>query len=86
MPNPNEIDLSVIVNGQAVTVEANEHAPLRTIVPKALELSGNVGQPVENWELRDESGQLLDLAKKVSEFGFVAGTKLFLTLKAGVGG
>lgn len=69
-----------------MTVEGNAHAPLRTLVPKALELTGNVGQPVENWELRDAEGQLLDLAKKVGEFAFVAGTKLFLTLKAGVGG
>ncbi len=86
MPNPNEIDLSIVVNGQAVTVEANLDAPLRTVVPKALELSGNSGQPVENWELRDANGQLLDLAKKIREFAFTAGTKLFLSLKAGVGG
>lgn len=45
--------LTIVVNGQPVEIEANENAPLRSLVGRALELSGNVGQPPENWELRD---------------------------------
>lgn len=81
-----KITITVVVNGQPTLVEANEQAPLHTIIPRALEVSGNVGQPPSNWELRDESGALLDLARKIVEYGFTASTILFLNLKAGIGG
>ena len=86
MANPNMIELVVVVNGQPVVVEANLNAPLRTIIPKALEASGNTGQPPDNWEFRDASGELLELDRKIKDFAFPADTKLFLNLKAGVGG
>ena len=78
--------LTIVVNGQPVEIEANENAPLRSLVGRALELSGNVGQPPENWELRDAEGILLDLDKKIKEFSFPEVVKLFLNLKAGIGG
>lgn len=82
----NKINLTVVVNGQAFVVEGNLNAPLRTIIPRALEQSGNVGQPPENWELRDAQGTLLDTGKKIGSFDFTPETRLFLNLKAGVGG
>lgn len=82
----NKIHLDVIVNGQSTVVEADKHAPLRTIIEKALHQTGNAGQPAENWELRDASGVLLPLDKKIEEFHFPPDVKLFLNLKAGVGG
>lgn len=78
--------LTVVVNGQPVEVEANKNAPLKSIIGKALELSGNVGQPPENWELKDAGGVLLDLDKKIGEHNFPDDVKLFLSLKAGVAG
>jgi hypothetical protein len=86
VPNPNELELVIIVNGQPVVVEANENAPLHTVIPKALEASGNIGQPPDNWELRDATGELLDLSRKIKDLGLPADVKLFLNLKAGVGG
>lgn len=86
MPNPNKLELVVVANGQPVVIEANANAPIHTIIPKALEASGNIGQPPENWELRDAGGELLDLDRKIEDFGFPADAKLFLNLKAGVGG
>jgi hypothetical protein len=86
MTSPNEIDLAVVVNGQPVQVKENIQAPLRTLMEHALQKSGNLGQSIENWELRDASGQILDPARKIGEFNFAAGTRLFLNLKAGVGG
>jgi hypothetical protein len=85
MPD-NQINITIIVNGQTATVTGNIHAPLRTVISEALRETGNQGQPPENWELRDAAGQLLDLGKKIEEFGFDPTTKLFLSLKAGVGG
>lgn len=86
MANPNEVELTFVVNGQPVTVKANQHAPIRTAAHRALEESGNSGQPIENWELRDAGGQILDLSRKIEDFHFPPGTMLFLNLKAGVGG
>jgi hypothetical protein len=82
----NKDTLTIVVNGQPVELEANENAPLKTVIGKALEKSGNVGQPAENWELKDASGALLDLDKKIGEYHFADGVKLFLSLKAGVAG
>jgi hypothetical protein len=81
-----KIELTVVVNGQSTQVAANEEAPLLTVVEKALEQTGNTGQPADNWELRNSLGVDLDVHKKVEDFHFEPGTQLFLNLKAGVGG
>lgn len=86
MPPAKQIDLVIVVNGQPVPLSPNPNRPLHSLIGRALEESGNAGQPPDNWELRDEAGNLLDLSAKIGSFGFVAGTKLFLNLKAGVGG
>ena len=85
MPN-NEIDLAIVVNGQPTVVHANRNAPLRTVIARALEQTGNAGQPPENWELRDAAGAQLPLDQKIGDFNFPADVRLFLNLKAGVGG
>jgi hypothetical protein len=81
-----KVVLTVIVNGQPTDVSANENAPLHTVIPHALEQTGNAGQPPENWELRDAAGAILDGQRKISEYHFAPGTRLFLNLRAGVGG
>lgn len=86
MANENKLELIVVVNGQPVTVEGNVHAPLRTVMEHALQQSGNSGQPLENWQLRDAGGQVFDASQKLEEFHFPPGTTLFLNLMAGVGG
>jgi Protein of Unknown function (DUF2604) len=82
----NKIDITVIVNGTPTQVEANLNAPLKTVIPKALEQTANTGQPVENWELRDARGIELPLETKIRDLNFEPGVQLFLNLKAGVGG
>jgi hypothetical protein len=84
--HPHEIEITVVVNGQPVPEKVNTEEKLRAVAEKALEKSGNSGQPLDNWELRDSAGQILDLNKKVADYGIITGTKLFLNLKAGVGG
>jgi hypothetical protein len=80
------VSITVVVSGKPVTVRISDDAKLGAIIPIALKDSGNVGQPPENWELRDGAGQLLDLGREISDYGFKNGTTLFLNLKAGVGG
>jgi len=85
MPSEKET-LTVVVNGTPTEVKVNENEPIKAIIPIALHQTGNSGQPPENWELKDAEGNLLQLDKKVGDFHFRPGTKLFLSLKAGVGG
>jgi hypothetical protein len=75
-----------VVNGQPVDIEVNEHAPLGSVIERALHLSGNDGQPPDAWQLRDAAGAELDLTKQIGEYHFAPCTTLFLNLKAGVGG
>jgi hypothetical protein len=84
--NNNKETITVVVNGTPTEVEANKNAPLHTVIPKALEQTGNQGQPPENWELKDVHGVLLDLSKKIGDFDFPPDVTLFLSLKAGIGG
>ena len=86
MPDPKKISITVVVNGQPTVVDALGDDPLRTIIPDALRQTENSGQPPENWELRDTDGNLLDLDKKIEDYGFADKVRLFLNLKAGVGG
>lgn len=82
----NKETLTIVVNGQPTEVDANENTPLHTVIPKALEKSGNTGRPPEDWQLTDMNGNPLDLGRKIEEFGFAPGVTLLLSLKAGVGG
>jgi hypothetical protein len=86
MPEHQLIVLTVIVNGVPTDVAVEEQDPLEVIVVRALDQTGNHGQPPSNWELRNAAGQVLDVNKTVRDYGFETGTRLFLNLKAGVGG
>jgi hypothetical protein len=82
-----KIALTVVVNGTPTLVEANTNAPLQGVIVQALAQTDNSGQPPQNWELRDAAGQVFpDPSAKIGSFGFTADTRLFLNLKAGVGG
>jgi hypothetical protein len=82
-----DLDLLVSVNGDpAITITAKPNNHLEKLIPLALDASGNVGRPPEDWDLKNEAGDVLDLKKKIEEFGFASGTLLFLTLKAGEAG
>ena len=86
MTTSKKISITVVVNGQPTVVDAIGDAPLGAIIPDALRQTENSGQPSGNWELRDAEGNLLDLDKKVEDYGFPEKVRLFLNLKAGVGG
>lgn len=86
-PQPNEITVLVSVNGDdAVPVNGNVNAPLKTLIPDALRETENIGREPADWELKDVSGNVLDLTRKIGEFGFGPAVVLFLSLKAGVAG
>jgi hypothetical protein len=80
------IEVIVVVSGQAERIRVNLHQTLEHLVREALQRSGNQGQAPSDWELRREDGALLDQAVRVGEAGITAGTTLFLSPKAGAGG
>jgi len=80
---PEDVVITIVVNGQPTQVEANPDASLQSLIGPALTQTGNAGQPPENWELRDAQGKELTAHDKVEAF---IGQTLFLNLKAGFGG
>ncbi|NUR33868.1 MAG: DUF2604 domain-containing protein [Gemmatimonadaceae bacterium] len=82
-----KVKLTIVVNGTPTEIDQNANSPLRAVIERALAATGNdAGQPVANWELRDEQGVLLEPDRKIGSFGFAGSATLFLSLKAGVGG
>ena len=86
MPGKEKLTIVFIVNGEDVPVEASVHAPLLAARNKALADSHNTGRPPEEWEIRDERGELLPPDRKVEAFNFADRVRLFLTLRVGAGG
>ena len=84
--SPNQIDVTVVVNGSPQAEKANIHEPVHVLIKQALQDTGNSGQPIENWEMRDAAGQILDPTRKIEDYGIAQGATLFLNLKAGIGG
>lgn len=83
---PNQVDLTVVVSGAPERLRVNVHQTLEHVVHDALQQSGNVGQPPADWELRTDSGALLQQSLTVASAGLHEGQTLFLNPRAGAGG
>ena len=81
-----KINLVVLVSGVEVKIKAQHDELLRKVAERALKKSENVGQPLENWDLRNEAGEILDLDRTVGSYHLKDGALLSLTLKAGIAG
>lgn len=82
----NHLDLVIVVSGSPEAVRVNRNERLENAVREALRESGNHGQRPDDWELRNEAGQLLALSLHADEAGLFDGQTLFLSPKAGAGG
>ena len=82
----NQIELIFIINGSSFSLLTNLNAPLKEAVARALAESGNTGRPPSEWQVRDTAGSLLELDRKIKDFNFTNGTRLFLNLAVGAGG
>lgn len=82
----NHLDLVVVVSGVPRPIEANAHEPLRNVVREVLRESGDAGRAADDFELRSESGVLIDLASTSLDIGLKDGDTLFLNPRAGAGG
>jgi hypothetical protein len=81
-----EFKLPIVVSGQQIDVAVNVHQTLEQVVHRALEISGNVGQKPEDWDLRTAAGTLLNLSLTVGQAGLNASTVVYLNPHTGTGG
>lgn len=77
--------LEVIVNGIPVVISAAENRSLGVACNQAFAAAGLVGIPLENWEVRNEEGTLLDTAQFLHYFN-LADKRIFLSPYPGGGG
>lgn len=80
------VEITMVVNGQPVEIKATESERLSEVRQKALVETQNLAQPPENWEIKNEAGDVLDPDKTVGSFHFGEKVTLFLSLKAGAAG
>lgn len=81
-----KIHLIFIINGKDFPVEISVEAPLLAAVSDALKESGNTGRPVDDWEVRDAKGVLLETGRTIEDLRLHNGARLFLSLRVGAGG
>lgn len=75
-----------IINGQEQLTPAKGTEVLSAVRNRALKLSGNTGRTQEDFQVRDIHGVLLETNRKMDDFGFSSGTRLFVSLAVGAGG
>jgi hypothetical protein len=78
-PSPTEpTKLSIVVNGQPVIVHAG---PIRDVIAAAIQKSGQIGAPVDQWVLRTRDGEVIPHALPGGvEWALSGGQQLFLHL------
>lgn len=81
-----KLSINMVVNGAPYDLSFPLGQKIKGVVEETLEKTGNVGQPLENWELKDTNGAPIDLNKHLRDYNFQDGVTLFLNLKAGIGG
>lgn len=75
--------ITVVVDGTPVEVQFNPNAPVRTLIPAALKLSGSADRNPNDWQLKF-NGQPLNLDTKIEDLHLPPDAVLFLSLLAGV--
>ena len=75
-----------IVYGENVPVECAQWMSLGTARSWALEDSRNTGRPEEDWDLRDANGTYLDPSRKIADYRFPDGVRIFASIRVGAGG
>lgn len=79
----NKGTIVVVVAGTEELVPFNENEPLKNVVDKALQESGNASRKSEDWQLKFNGVLITDLSMKVRDYGFPANTVLYLSLAEG---
>jgi hypothetical protein len=81
-----KFEITFVINGEPQKVKAAPSDRLMDVLEVALKESENTGQPVDAWQVTDEPGKVLDLAKTLAELGIANGAVLLASLKTGAAG
>ena len=91
MKTENQKNQIIVVNGTPVEIEADGYAPIKLIMSAALLKAKYSNLPLENWEIKTNSGVIIDPSAPIDaalRFGdpqMPHVEKLWLSLKVGVG-
>jgi len=77
--------ITFIVNGENVEIECSDQDTLQLLVKIALTETNNLHRPIENWQVRDQTGVLLPQEATIGKLR-IDKTSLFLMPKLGAGG
>ncbi|KKN20668.1 hypothetical protein LCGC14_0933180 [marine sediment metagenome] len=83
--NEKKIEITFVIQGKEFIVEVNIDQSIKAGVHKALEQVGQSGSH-KDWELRTESGDLINMDSSWKDSNITSNTKLFLSKGAGRGG
>ncbi len=83
--NEKKIEITFVIQGKEFIVGVNINQSIKAGVHKALEQAGQSGSH-KDWELRTESGDLINMDSSWKDSNITSNTKLFLSKGAGRGG
>jgi len=80
-----EREIEVIINGTSYgKLSFPESILMKKLLEESLTKTKNTGRPLDDWEMKDEDGHLIDLKKHLRDYPSL--DKVFITLIAGAGG
>lgn len=80
-----KFDVIFVIQGKEFSININVNQKIKATVHKALQQAGVAGS-TEGWELRTESGDIIDINASYKDQNITEPTKLFLSKGAGRGG
>lgn len=78
--------ITIVVGGDDQKLQVKPNDIARDVLEKALKKAKNVGQPVDDWELKTEAGLALNLAATLAQLNIGKDETLFASLKVGAAG
>lgn len=83
-----KIKIKWVVNGQPQDLKHSVEQTLGDAYKEALKATGTADRYINDreWWVRDANGVLLETRRKIGEFKFTPGVRLFVSLGVGAGG
>lgn len=78
--------ITIVVGGEDQKLQVKPKDTASDVLQEALKKSKNVGQPLEDWELKTEAGVALVLTATLAQLNIGEDETLFASLKAGAAG
>jgi len=80
------IHIEVVGSGTSCGFKITPQLTIGELAERCLNKSGNAGQPIAEWEMRNADGHLLEHGVTLKDAGVVSGQTLYMSPRAGIGG